>query len=145
MKCACALRPPPSCTLVRNINKLSTGKRTNGGWPGEVAQLVEYHLVEVVAGGSSPLFPILRLKLAILCRAQFHTLSSQPPWWNGKHSRLKICVLLVQVRQGALIELFGKPRWRNGRRNRLRIGVLAVQVCLGARPQRKLLARLVKW
>ena len=49
--------------------------------------MVEHHLVKVGDGGSSPLFP-----------AKFCFL--QPPWWNGRHSGLKIRVLLVQARQG---------------------------------------------
>ena len=36
-------------------------------------------------GGSNPLF---------LTHVIF-----KPPWWNGRHSRLKIYILLVQVRQ----------------------------------------------
>jgi hypothetical protein len=53
----------------------------------ESSLMVEHHLVKVGDGGSSPLFP------AIFCFLQ-------PPWWNGRHSGLKIRVLLVQARQG---------------------------------------------
>ncbi len=52
--------------------------------------MVEHHLVKVGYGGSSPLFP------ATYC-------ISTPPWWNGRHSGLKIRVLLVQARQGVLL------------------------------------------
>lgn len=55
---------------------------------GEVTQLVECHLVEVKVGGSNPLFLTNNLWYVYT-----------PPWWNGRHSRLKICILLVRVRQ----------------------------------------------
>ena len=52
--------------------------------------MVEHHLVKVGGGGSSPLF------LAT---------GAPPPWWNGRHSGLKIRALLVQVRQGVFAQM----------------------------------------